>query len=390
VKRLVLTSAIFIFSLWASVQAGDSKILVDTNQKPGGQLRLMHFVGMVSITGTQSDRVKITETLSSYTDRGKRREGEFSSVQFDGNKIIISGNSNTFAYHQLSAEVPTFFSVAVDGAGGNITVDNITGEILIHVAGGDTELNNIKGLVTVNTSAGDVYMQDFQGRATVTTLGGNLDLKGFVGNVSLKNNAGDITITDGIGNVQIQSGSGDLMIGQLKGDSLLANMQAGDLSLTGFTGNGTFILNYGDVNIDEMVGPLDVSLDMGSMAIQHLRGKLDARLKMGNLEVVRHEGSGVVNLEQGDVDYDWAVEKTKQGDSLSIRTSVGSVYLGYNHEANPSLILKAHGDIDGIEKLSGVFKTDEKNRQRRIYIYSGSKEKASITTEIGRIKIYER
>jgi len=129
---------------------------------------------------------------------------------------------------------------------------------------------------------------------------------------------------------------------------------------------------------------------MGSMAIQHLRGKLDARLKMGNLEVVRHEGSGVVNLEQGDVDYDWAVEKTKQGDSLSIRTSVGSVYLGYNHEANPSLILKAHGDIDGIEKLSGVFKTDEKNRQRRIYIYSGSKEKASITTEIGRIKIYER
>lgn len=389
-KRFVYSGIILILAVVASAWASDQKILVEKDQKPGGQLHLVHFVGRVSITGTESDQIRITETISSYSHRGKRHDSDFSSVKFEGNKVIITGNANTPEYHELEAEIPTFFSVAVDGAGGNIEVDNITGEILIKIAGGDTELSRIRGLVTVNTSAGDVYIEDIQGRATVTTQGGNLDLKNFVGNVNLKNTAGDITITEGVGNVQIQSGSGDLFVGQLKGDSLVANMKAGDLSLVGYQGTGMFILDYGDVDVNDMVGPLRVNLDMGSMAIQQLKGKLDASLKMGNLEVIHHIGSGIVKLENGDVDYDWAVEKTDPGDSLNISTKVGSVYFGYNRDTNPSLFLEAQGEIDGITGLSGAMKTDQSNRLRTIYIYSGSNDKAKITTKIGRIKIYER
>lgn len=388
-KRLIYIGLGVILSVTTIVK-GTEKVLVDQAVAPGGQLHLMHVVGEVTITGSENNRIKIVESVSNYSPRNRSHEPEFSTVKVDGSKIIVSARPGSGEYHEINAEIPTFFSVAVDGAGGDIRVENVTGEVLIRIAGGDTELNNIRGKVTVETSAGDVHMQDIQGRVLVTTQGGNLDLSQFLGNVTLENNAGDISITEGNGNVNIQSGSGDLFVGRLKGDSLRVNLRAGDLQVENYNGKGIFVLKFGDVDIEEMIGPLDVELDMGTLAIQRLQGSLDARMKIGDLEVGNHSGSGRVRIDRGDVDYNWAVQSSEFGDSLWIDTKLGSITLRLPPNLNPSLYLESPEKVEGLEKRSDEVKTELMNQHRHVYIYSGAKEKVKISTKVGRIRIYER
>lgn len=386
-KRLILKGFGVLFSISAVVN-GAEKVLVDQVVAAGGQLHLMHVVGEVNISGTESDRVRIVEEVSDISLRS--RDPEFSSVKIDGSTIIVSARPGSGEYHEITAEVPTYFSVAVGGAGGDINVTNLTGEVLIHISGGDTELENIRGKVTVQTSAGDVYMQDIQGRVSVTTQGGDLDLRQFAGNVSLENNAGDINITEGTGNVNIYSGSGDLFVGELKGDSLRVNLRAGDLQVENFQGLGMFTLKFGDVDIEEMSGPLNVELDMGNLSIQRLLGRLDARLKIGDLEMEGHSGSGRVRIDRGDVEYDWAVQSAEPGDSLWIETKLGDVAVWLPAGANPSLWLESSEEPVELERFSGEGLAHHKYLNRYVYEYSGDSGKVKITTKVGQIRIYER
>ncbi|MCF7796718.1 MAG: DUF4097 domain-containing protein [Lentisphaeria bacterium] len=386
-KRLILTGLGVIFSTISLVR-GAEKVLLDQAFSTGGQLHLMHVVGEVTITGSEADHVKIIEEVSDFSPRS--RDAEFSSVEIEGSRIVVSARPGSGTYREIRAEVPAYFSVAVGGAGGDISVKNLTGEVLIHISGGDTELENIRGKVTVQTKAGDVYMRDIQGRVSVTTQGGDLDLRQFQGNVSLENNAGDVSITDGTGNVNIHSGSGDLFVGELSGDSLQVNLRAGDLQLENFQGRGIFVLKYGDVDIEKMAGPLDVELDMGSLAIQRLLGSLDARLKIGDLEVEEHSGSGRIRIDRGDVEYSWEMPSTGGDDSLSINTKLGSVALRLPAQLNPSLFLESSEEAEGLERFRDEMSRQQQGINRYVYRYSGDNGTVKITTKVGKIRIYER
>lgn len=386
-KRRIFICFSLLFATVTMTQ-GAEKVLVDQAFTAGGQLHLLHVIGEVNIKGTASDYVRIVEEVSDYSRRS--RSPEFSTVKIDGNTIIISARPGSEDYHEITAEVPTYFSVAVEGAGGDINIRELTGEVFIHISGGDTELENIRGKVTVETSAGDVYMQDIQGRVSVTTQGGDLDLKQFYGNVSLENNAGDISITEGTGNVKIQSGSGDLFVGALKGDSLWVNLKAGDLQVEDYQGRGIFVLKFGDVEIEEMSGKLDVDLDIGNLAIHRLMGSLDARMKIGELEVESHSGNGRVSIDRGDVEYDWAVESPTQDDSLWIESKLGSVALWLPSHINPSLLLESSEEAQGLERFSGEVQGSQRYLNRYVYKYKGDTGKVKISTKIGQIRIYER
>jgi hypothetical protein len=100
-----------------------------------------------------------------------------------------------------------------------------------------------------STSGGDVYLDDMTGNAKFRTSGGDIRVQKVIGKVDASTSGGDIRLMYISGPIKCRTSGGDVSVKESKGD-FLASTSGGDISLQTANGKISASTSGGDIRID--------------------------------------------------------------------------------------------------------------------------------------------
>ena len=150
--------------------------------------------------------------------------------------------------------------------------------------------------IVIETDAGENTGADYSLRVPtgssveVESEAGDVEVSGISGNVTVGAEAGDVTVRDVGGDVKVEAPRGDVSVGDVNTDTGSANLEAG----------------VGDVSLEDLIlGTLETSVEAGDVTLSG-----------------RFSGGGRVSVETGDIIVMLPPEDTRD---LTLETRVGSV-----------------------------------------------------------------
>ncbi|HDR04349.1 MAG TPA: hypothetical protein ENN84_03790 [Candidatus Marinimicrobia bacterium] len=163
-------------------------------------------------------------------------------------------------------------SISLYTAGGDITGSNLLGDLHIETAGGDISLMTSIGNLDLRTLGGDLKIHNHKGdRAIMVTFGGDISAENISGDINMRTNGGDIGIQNAIGNLEAKTFGGDIFCSEMNGNVILESM-GGDIRGKKITGSVQVENRSGDVHIQKIFGKGDdhsirISADNGKITL---------------------------------------------------------------------------------------------------------------------------
>ena len=194
---------------------------------------------------------------------------------------------------KFEVTLPKVYNAVVSSSGGDIYIDDLTGNTDLNTSGGDVKLKDINGSVKVKTSGGDISIKNISGTTNLKTSGGDINAVAFKGDLDASTSGGDIVL----------SGSDS---------KISASTSGGEISLK-YTGQ-----NKG-INLYSSGGDIDVKLPADFKADAYLSssgGSINCKFKTNQVEELSsHKLIGKFN---------------NGGESLTVKTSGGDVDVSEN------------------------------------------------------------
>ncbi len=109
--------------------------------------------------------------------------------------------------------VPERYNVHFESGAGNLTIENLDGDVTGRTGAGNLELRTIGGSVTINSGSGNIILADLLGDARVSTGAGNVIINDVYGRMSVRTGAGNVVasfVRQPRGDVSLQSGAGNV------------------------------------------------------------------------------------------------------------------------------------------------------------------------------------
>lgn len=147
----------------------------------------------------------------------------------------------------------------------------------------------------LTTSGGNISLQDLSGDQEFTTSGGNIDvarLSGKVkgttsgGNIHAKEITHDVELTTSGGNVDVENGKGTI--------DLVTS--GGSIHLRTLSGKVMATTSGGNVTVEDTEGELNASTSGGHVRLSHVRGDIAASTSGGNIDAQVDEAGKYVRL----------------------------------------------------------------------------------------------
>ncbi|MFC2135857.1 DUF4097 domain-containing protein [Bacteroidota bacterium] len=218
-KKLLWILIIALVSLifYSNLFAGGIRLLHEKSfdVNPGEILELEAESGDVILTTWDNNEVYVkvygNSKAEDYIDFYFERTSE-------GVKILAEkeGGSffNWFTSIQMKFEikVPREFNVDLQTSGGDVSVDELTGELLLKTSGGDIDLTNTNGELQARTSGGDIDVQNHNGESQLKTSGGHIICSEMKGNLDVGTSGGDIKLKSIDGWIEAHTSGGDVIL----------------------------------------------------------------------------------------------------------------------------------------------------------------------------------
>lgn len=132
---------------------------------------------------------------------------KFKNKLFSGNRVI-----------NLTVNVPKNISIDVKDGSGEITVQDITGDVSIDDGSGTITIDDIQGHVKIDDGSGTLSVRKVEGNVSIDDGSGTIDVRDVSGTVVVDDGSGSIRIEGVGGDVHIKDdGSGSLSIRDVKG-----------------------------------------------------------------------------------------------------------------------------------------------------------------------------
>ncbi len=167
-KTLIFLAAAFIaLPGFAQDQVSEKFTIEFSDPSKPGYLKVSLTYGGITIRGYDGDEV-IVETIYRNNDRDSRRKKSKGmylipntsmgfTIEEEDNKMKISGHGNSKS--DLVIEVPVKTSLRISTVNsGNISVENIEGEIEANNTNGGIKILDVSGTVIANTTNGNVIV----------------------------------------------------------------------------------------------------------------------------------------------------------------------------------------------------------------------------------------
>ncbi len=248
----------------------------------------------------------------SNTSLSVRADGTFSDSGNDrGDRVRIRGNGDGLeAWADLVIEVPAGRDIAVYLAAGEVSADDIEGEVSIDTGSGPVTATAIAGSLNVDTGSGSVVVRGVEGDLWIDTGSGRVEVSDVYG--------GEIEIDTGSGSVrgeglnsevlEVDTGSGSIQLEGVTAADVLLDTGSGSIdvellsdidSFDADTGSGSVTVRApadlgASIEIETGSGGIDLDfpVEVRSIRRDHVRGSIGDG--QGNMRI--DTGSGTIRL----------------------------------------------------------------------------------------------
>ena len=242
---------------------------------PGGRLTVDADRGSIEVRTADRDQVDVK--IERKVKRGKKWSVEEVLEDFpitfdhsDGGVTIRAkyGEKSTWRWKRerdrlqvkFLITVPEQYNVDLKSQGGNISVEDLEGEVRSQTLGGNLQIGSIKGSVWGQTAGGNIEVVGTEGDADVKTSGGGITIGSVAGKVDAKTAGGSIRIDRATGSVNAKTYGGSITVEEVMGninaktlggsvEAYISRQPEGDCSLETAGGNVTAYL-VEDIAID--------------------------------------------------------------------------------------------------------------------------------------------
>lgn len=324
-RHRVPGDAVAIYNLVGRVTAaagGGSDVTVELSRRGSDAGRLSVETGPLDRTGRrwQSLRVVYPGDRIVAPDLGRgsrttlkvRSDGTFGDGGHDGgSEVVIAGSGRGLnAAADLAVTIPAGKRVALYLAVGEVTVNNVNGDLRVDVASASVRASGVTGSLSVDAGSGAVDIRTMEGDLSVDTGSGEVMVKGVRGTqVSLETGSGGV---EGSGftaeSMTVETGSGGVTLAEVSaprisietgsGGVTLAMIRAPDL-LTVETGSGQVELRApGDLSaqVELETGSGNIETDFPVTIRKHMRNHVRGQIADGKGRVQVETGSGDIRL----------------------------------------------------------------------------------------------
>lgn len=183
-------------------------------------------------------RVRDDGTFGDRNDRGGR-----------GSRITIAGSgSGLEAWADLTVSVPRGRAVSLYLGVGEVTAENVEGDLLIDVSSAPVRTTRTVGRLSIDTGSGSVEVRGATGPTSIDTGSGSVDVFAVRGDV--------LTVDTGSGGVD----GGDIQVRELHIDTGSGGIDIADAAFT----DGLLDTGSGGVRLELTSDVNDLSIDTGS------------------------------------------------------------------------------------------------------------------------------
>lgn len=203
------------------------------------------------------------------------------------------------------------------GGGGDITCQDVRGDLQAKTLGGDVALTDIAGAVTVESAGGDVQLNDIAGGAKITTAGGDLLVHEIAGAVTATTGGGDVKLIDVPGDVRLSTSGGDVEASQIAGAASVTS-SGGDAALRDVAGDARLDTSGGDAEVAEIGGTASVTTGGGDAKITNVAGDVRLSTNGGDAEISDVGGSVSYDAGGGSVQINNAAAALRLNDDESV------------------------------------------------------------------------
>lgn len=133
-------------------------------------------------------------------------------------------------------------------SGGDVSVDNVAGQVEIQSAGGNIQLDDIGGPIDIHTAGRDIKVGSVDGDGRFRTEGGNISLHLVKGNIDARTSGGSILVERGLRNAVLKTGGGDIRMRICAGELKVAS-GGGNLLLGDIAGRADIRTNGGNIHL---------------------------------------------------------------------------------------------------------------------------------------------
>ncbi len=308
-RHTVSGQAVAIYNLVGRVTVSGgsgSDVAVEVSRHGAGQWEALRVI-------YPADRIIAPDLGSrSRTTLKVRPDGTFGDAgRTRGEKVTIAGSgSGMRASADLAITIPEGKRVGVYLAVGEVTVQNVNGDLRVDVAHASVSASGVTGSLNVDTGSGDVDVQTVEGDLSVDTGSGEITVVQVRGDhFSAETGSGGIegsAIT--AQSVDVETGSGDVVLRDVttprasvetgSGNVTLALTRATDV-LTIETGSGDVEIRMpGDLSaqIDFETGSGEIETDFAVTVRRHSRDHVRGQIGDGAGRIQVETGSGDVSL----------------------------------------------------------------------------------------------
>jgi hypothetical protein len=258
-------------------------------------------VGVIEIVASDRDDTVVTVAPTNPGKAADRRGAEETTVDFDGQSLVVKGPKPRLSIIGPSASVDLRVELP---AGSRLTAEITVGGVRTLGRLGATRIKSSTGAVEVEHT-GDLWLRAAHGNATVGTADGGIDVTADHGQIRVGAVAGDALLKASHGSITVGNSGGDVE----------AKLSYGDLEITAAHASVTAKTAYGSIQLREVSsGSVQLESGFGQISIGVRRGVpawLDLASKEGR---VRNE-----------LDGDAAPAESEQTVAVRARTQFGDI-----------------------------------------------------------------
>jgi len=209
--------------------------------------------GIEVVAGDRADTV-VTVSASNPAKAIDRRGAEETKVDFDGQRVTITGPRPRFSWIGPTESVDVMVELPT---GSRFTAEIAVGGVRAVGRLGATRVKSSMGPVDVDTT-GDLWLRASHGNATVGIAEGGIEITADYGQIRV----GTVT-----GDAILKASYGTILVGESGGD-LDARLSYGDLEITKALASVSAKTAYGDIQLREVSsGSIGVESGFGQVTI---------------------------------------------------------------------------------------------------------------------------
>ncbi len=235
--------------------------------------------GGIEVIASDRDDTVVTVSPRSATKAVDRRGAEETRVDFDGERITVTGPRPRFTLIGPNESVDVKVELPEDS---RLTVEIAAGGVRTTGRLGATRIKGSSGSIDLATT-GDLWLRAGHGNATVDTADGDIEITADHGQIRIGTVTGDATLKASHGSISIAESGGDVN----------AKLSYGDLEIVRALASVEAKSAYGGIQLREVsIGSIAVESGYGEVAIGVKPGVaawLDLSTKAGR---VRNELAG--------------------------------------------------------------------------------------------------